>query len=99
MEIIIYLFLIILLAIFFLFLLKKYNITNLESFDNFSPYLNNLSYPYVFLKNNDSRKFARTLSKWETQFNCNDEGYYNAGFYPAMPNIKSYVGYKKNKLI
>lgn len=95
MEIIIYFILVMVLIILGCNLLNKYHkIRNIESFNDFSPYVQNLSYPYVFQKNNDNRMLAKTLSNWETPFNCNDEGYYNAGFIPPLVQLKSYVSYK-----
>jgi uncharacterized protein YxeA len=98
MEIIIYFILVIILIILGCNLLHKYYyIKNIESFDDFSPYLQNMSYPFVFQKNNDNKMLAKTLSNWERPFNCNDEGYYNAGFIPPLIQMKSYVGLK-NKI-
>ena len=51
MEIIIYFILVIILIVLGCNLLHKYYyIKNIESFDNVSPYLQNMSYPYVWQK-------------------------------------------------
>ena len=71
--------------------MKQYKrISNVEMFDSFSPYMGNESYPYVYQKTMDQKMLRNTLKKWEKPFNCNNEGYYNAGFYPPFVNINSY---------
>jgi hypothetical protein len=65
---------------------------NIESFDTFSPYQGNQSYPFVYEKTIDDINLQKTLIKWEAPFNANDEGYYNAqpdGLPPLVP-IYSY---------
>lgn len=62
-----------------------------ESFDNFSAYEGNQSYPFVYQKNNDQKMLNKTLQNWEAPFNNNNEGYYNAGFIPPYVYINSYI--------
>ena len=82
--------LIFLIIIGIIFIKKYFYVMNVESFDNFSPYMGNNSYPYVYQKNNDQKMLNRTLENWEAPFNLNDEGYYNAGFLPPYVYINSY---------
>jgi len=49
-----------------------------ESFDMFSPYAGNNSYPFVYEQQRDQAMLQKTLNNWEKPFNCHDEGYYNA---------------------
>ena len=66
------------------------NDETIESFDTFSPYTGNNSYPFVYLKERDNKLLKKTLKKWEQPFNCNDEGYWNAeprGDPPLVPIV------------
>ena len=55
---------------------KKNNIS--EGFDTFSPYKENMSYPFVYEKSLDQKSFNKTLEQWERPYNNNNEGYINA---------------------
>lgn len=74
------------------FLVNNYS-KNIESFDDFSPYENNLSYPYLEDKKLDNILLRKTLKQWETPFNKHDEGYYNAepSGEPPLTPIYSYT--------
>lgn len=73
---------------------------NMESFTDFSPYMENQAYPWVYEKHKDQAAFDRTLAHWEIPFNNTDtEGYWNAepcGKPPLVP-IYSYVDMKNVK--
>jgi hypothetical protein len=87
---IIFLILMIILEVIYVFFYKK---NEHESFDNFSPFIGNNDYPYVYQKNIDQKKLRQTLKQWEKPFNCNNEGYLNAeptGLPPLVP-LYSYV--------
>ena len=70
------LFLIIFLIFMIIILILNYY-KNIENFDDFSPYIKNETYPYFYQKKLDAKLLQKTLKKWETPFNSNDEGYYN----------------------
>jgi hypothetical protein len=63
-----------------------------ESFDTFSPYEGNQSYPFVYQKNIDQVNLQKTLKKYEVPFNCMNDGYYNAepNKLPPLISICSY---------
>ena len=86
--------LILVIIVGFIFIKKYFHVMNVESFDSFSPYMGNQSYPFVYQKNLDQERLQKTLAKWEKPFNCYNEGYYNAGFYPPFVQISSYVEMK-----
>ena len=68
-----------------------------ESFDTFSPYAGNHSYPFVYEQQRDKAMLRRTLKPWEVPFNCHNEGYYNAepkGI-PPLVTICSYESMKR----
>ena len=81
----------------FIFIKKYFYVMNVESFDTFSPYIGNQQYPYVYQKNKDEEMLRNTLEKWEKPFNCNNEGYYNAGFAPPYVQISSYTQMKNKE--
>ena len=89
--------LILVIIVGFIFIKKYFYVMNVESFDGFSPYMGNQSYPFVYQKNLDQEKFKKTLAKWEKPFNCYNEGYYNAGFKPPYVHISSYVEMKNRR--
>jgi hypothetical protein len=74
------------------FLVNNFSPKNIESFDDFSPYENNLSYPYLEKKKLDNILLKKTLYEWESPFNKHDEGYYNAepSGEPPLTPIYSY---------
>jgi len=100
-------FVIILILIILIILNYKYNNNNnnnnynigIESFDDFSPYINNLTYPYLEQKKLDSLYLSDTLKKWETPFNTHNEGYYNAepNKIPPLVPLYSYLDKKEVK--
>jgi hypothetical protein len=68
-----------------------------ENFGDFSPYIGNRNYPFVFLKNRDDQLLQQKLKRWETPFNLHNEGYINAepcGTPPLVP-LYSYVEMKE----
>ena len=74
------------------FLINNFSIKTIESFGDFSPYENNLSYPYLEEKKMDNILLKKTLLQWESPFNKHDEGYYNAepSGEPPLTPIYSY---------
>ena len=50
-------------------LLANYYINLKESFDTFSPYAGNQSYPFVYQQQKDQAMLRKTLKKWELPFN------------------------------
>jgi hypothetical protein len=93
--------LVLLIIIGFMFIKQYFHVMNVESFDDFSPYSGNQSYPFVYQKNQDQQMLRKTLRQWEQPFNCNDEGYYNAepkGIPPMVP-ISSYVDLQHKKFL
>lgn len=87
---IIFLTLMIIVEVIYVFFYKK---SKYESFDNFSPFIGNNDYPFVYQKNIDQKNLRQTLKQWEKPFNCNNEGYLNAeptGTPPLVP-LYSYV--------
>lgn len=80
-----------------IFMKKYFYVMNVESFDNFSPYLGNHQYPFVYQKNKDEMMLQDTLRKWEAPFNCNNEGYNKNNFIPPYVHINSYIGLKDKK--
>lgn len=89
MSIIIFLIIVILFIFFNIFLKQKY----IENFDQFSPYMGNLQYPYIYQKNMDQIMLKEKLKEWETPFNMNNEGYYNKKNTPLI-YISSYIDMK-----
>ena len=88
-----------------LFNVLNQDIGNIEKFDTFSPYKGNEIYSYVDNTNCDQERLRKTLKKWETPFNKNDEGYWNAepSGNPPLVTIYSYddrhkVRFKNNYL-
>ena len=81
----------------FMFIKKYFHVMNVESFDVFSPYIGNQQYPYIYQKTKDQAMLRDTLKKWEKPFNCNNEGYYNAGFTPPFVQISSYTEMKNKQ--
>ena len=73
----------------FCFIVNYYRFMNIESFDTFSPYSGNCSYPFVYKKNADQYELRKTLKSWEKPFNTNNEGYWwtqlNERFPPLVP--------------
>jgi hypothetical protein len=91
--------LIIVIILVLIFLIYNFLNNHFESFDNFSPYILNQAYPYVYEKAKDANMLRQTLKNWELPFNTHNEGYYNAepnGNPPLVP-IYSYVD-KENVL-
>jgi len=90
---------ILLILVGFIFIKKYLHLMNSESFDNFSPYQGNQSYPWVYQKHLDDKAFKKTLAHWEKPFNANDEGYWNAepNGNPPLVNIYSYDSMKEIK--
>lgn len=88
-----YVFLIVILILLgFIFIKQYFYVMNIESFGDFSPYEGNQQYPFVYQKALDNKAFLKTLNKWESPFNCNDEGYWKGeptGNPPLVP-IYSY---------
>lgn len=68
-----------------------------ESFDVFSPYAGNQSYPFVYEKTLDQKMLQKKLKIYETPFNCiSNAGYYNAepkGI-PPLVSICSFESYQ-----
>ena len=88
---IIFLLLMIIIEVIYIFFYKRKQTK--ESFDDFSPFIGNNDFPYVYQKNNDQKNLRQTLKQWEKPFNCNNEGYINAeptGIPPLVP-LYSYV--------
>ena len=78
-------------------LVANYYINLKESFDTFSPYAGNQSYPFVYQQQKDQAMLRKTLKKWELPFNCHSNaGYYNAepNGIPPMISICSYNNFK-----
>ena len=75
------------------FLVNNFTSKTIESFDDFSPYENNLSYPFLEEKKLDNILLKKTLKIWETPFNKHDVGYYNAepSGEPPLTLIYSYT--------
>jgi hypothetical protein len=75
------------------FLINNFTSKTIESFDDFSPYENNLSYPFLEEKKLDNILLKKKLKIWENPFNKHDEGYYNAEPYgePPLTPIYSYT--------
>ena len=70
---------IIIVIVIIILLNYKLNIIDLkESFDTFSPYKGNNSYPFVYQQKKDNEMLQKSLKPWELPFNCNNPGYYNA---------------------
>lgn len=59
MEIIYIILTILLILVGFIFIKKYLHLMNLESFDNFSPYRGNQSYPWVYQKHIDDKAFKK----------------------------------------
>ena len=77
-------------------IINYYKNNNIENFNDFSPYINNLTYPYVYQKNLDNKLLQKTLKKWEDPLNLNNEGYYNAepNRLPPLVPLYDYVDRK-----
>lgn len=74
----------IVLCIFFIIILISlinYYFNVKETFDTFSPYAGNQSYPFVYEQQKDREILRKTLKIWEQPFNCHS----NAGYYNAEP--------------
>jgi uncharacterized protein YxeA len=82
--------LIILVILIIILVIIYYKNKNIEKFNDFSPYINNQTYPYVYQKNLDNVLLQRTLKKWEDPFNTHDEGYYNAEPNKGPPLVPLY---------
>ena len=67
-----------LLIIFIILMIIILKINYYENFDDFSPYINNQTYPYFYQKNLDNKLLQKTLKKWEDPLSSDNEGYYNA---------------------
>jgi len=89
----IYVILILIIIILFIFLNRFLKQRYIENFDQFSPYMGNLQYPYIYQKNIDQIMLKEKLKEWETPFNMNNEGYYNKRNTPFV-YISSYIDMK-----
>lgn len=86
-------FIFILIIILLIILIITFINSNIESFGDFSPYIGNQAYPYVYQKHADQKALRQTLKNWEKPFNYNNEGYYNAepkGLPPLSPIVSFY---------
>ena len=89
----IFLILFFLIILFVILFYVHYTKNRVEYFDDFSPYIGNHAYPFVYEKTADQQALRRTLRQWEKPYNTHNEGYYSAeptGNPPLVP-IYSYT--------
>lgn len=81
-----------------LFNVLNENIGNIEKFDTFSPYKGNKIYSSIDNTICDQERLKKTLKKWETPFNRNDEGYWNAEPSGIPPLVTIYAYDDRHKV-
>ena len=74
------------------------DIRNIENFDTFSPYKGNEIYCSIDNTTCDQKRLKKTLKKWETPFNKNDEGYWNAEPSGIPPLVTIYAYDDRHKV-